>query len=58
MNLPLRQPDRLELVDARIAHVCAHPATSDWLKASLKSALARDPVDALDDAHSLLALLK
>jgi hypothetical protein len=58
MNLPLQQPDRLILVDAKIAHICEHPATSDWLKASLKSALQRDPVDAVDDAHALLALLE
>jgi hypothetical protein len=38
--------------------VCAHPATSNWLKASIKSALERDPVDAVDDAHALLALLE
>lgn len=58
MNIPRTQPDRLEMVDARIAHVCQHPATSDWLKASIKSALERDPVDAVDDAHALLALLE
>ena len=58
MNFPLGQPDRLHSVDARIAHVMEHPAASEWLKASIKSALDRDPVDAVDDAHSLLALLE
>lgn len=29
------------------------PATSDWLKAALQSALERDPVDAVNDAQIL-----
>ncbi len=33
-------------------------ATSTWLKASLQSALARDPVDALNDALLLASILE
>ena len=34
------------------------PAASDWLKGALRSALARDPVDALNDALVLAATLE
>ena len=34
------------------------PATSDWLKDVLKSALERDPVDALNDALALAGVLE
>lgn len=33
------------------------PAASDWLKACLRAALCRDPVDAATDAEILAALL-
>lgn len=36
----------------------ADPAASDWLKAALKSALMRDPVDALNDALALAGILE
>ncbi len=34
------------------------PATSFWLKNALRSALNRDPVDALNDAEVLVVALK
>ncbi len=34
------------------------PAASDWLKGALRSALERDPVDALNDALVLAATLE
>jgi len=34
------------------------PAASDWLKAALRTALERDPVDALNDAFLLAATLE
>jgi hypothetical protein len=34
------------------------PAASDWLKGALRSALERDPVDALNDALLLAATLE
>ena len=37
--------------------VLANPATSYWLRDTIKSALQRDPVDALADAERLTALL-
>jgi hypothetical protein len=43
--------------DAEIPDVLADPAVSDWLKAALIAALRRDPVDALNDALVLAALL-
>jgi hypothetical protein len=43
--------------DAAISEVLADAATSYWLKAALRDALRRDPVDALNDALLLAALL-
>ena len=37
--------------------VIEDPASSDWLIASVQSAIERDPVDALNDALLLAALL-
>jgi hypothetical protein len=37
--------------------VLADPATSYWLKSAIEAALARDPVDALNDALVLAAVL-
>jgi hypothetical protein len=34
------------------------PVASDWLKAALRTALERDPVDALNDALLLAATLE
>lgn len=34
------------------------PASSFWLKESLEKSLSRDPVDALNDAETLLAVLQ
>jgi hypothetical protein len=34
------------------------PAASDWLKGALRTALERDPVDALNDALWLAATLE
>lgn len=36
----------------------ADPSASFWLKESLQKALARDPVDALNDAETLAAVLQ
>jgi hypothetical protein len=44
--------------DAAITEVLADAATSKWLKTSLRDALRRDPVDALNDALVLAALLE
>lgn len=41
-----------------IAMVLGDPCASYWLKDALRSALARDPVDAANDAECLAALLK
>lgn len=40
-----------------VHEILADPAASFWLKESLRSALARDPVDALNDADVLVAVL-
>ncbi len=34
------------------------PATSYWLRNTIESAMVRDPVDALRDAETLLAVLE
>lgn len=53
MNPPAESND--EVLDARV--VMASPATSYWLSSAIKAALARDPVDALNDALVLVAVL-
>lgn len=52
-------PDAQHLadVDRKIADVLGHPATSDWLRQALQTALDRDAVDAVNDAESLHELL-
>ena len=44
-------------IDRRIAAVLDHPATSDWLRVALQTALDRDAVDAVNDAEALHELL-
>jgi hypothetical protein len=41
----------------RIEEVLRDPSASFWLKAALRSALGRDPVDAANDAEVLARLL-
>ena len=53
MNPPAEQTD--EVLDAQV--VLADPATSYWLKSAIEAALSRDPVDALNDALLLAAVL-
>jgi hypothetical protein len=40
-----------------IEEVLRDPSASSWLKAALRSALGRDPVDAANDAEALARLL-
>lgn len=53
MNPPVEPTD--EVLIAR--DVLANPATSHWLRSAIEGALARDPVDALNDALVLAAVL-
>jgi hypothetical protein len=53
MNPPAEPTD--EVMEAQA--VLADPATSFWLKSAIEAALARDPVDALNDALVLAAVL-
>jgi DNA polymerase III epsilon subunit-like protein len=46
-----------ELVLPSLEEVIEDPATSCWLRDGIASALARDPVDALNDALMLAGLL-
>jgi hypothetical protein len=46
----------LSLPDSR--DILADPKASEWLKAALKSAATRDPIDALNDALVLAATLE
>ena len=55
----MSQPAELEdAFEAVMAGVLADAATSAWLKAALRDARRRDPVDALNDALVLAALLE
>jgi hypothetical protein len=49
---PLPTPDR------EGEGILDDPAASDWLKGALRTALERDPVDALNDALVLAATLE
>jgi hypothetical protein len=44
-------------VRSEIEQVLSDPAASPWLKEALGSALARDPVDAANEAEVLFRLL-
>ena len=46
-------PAQVELSD-----ILQDPSASDWLKAALRTALERDPVDALNDALALAGVLE
>ena len=41
----------------KVQDILDDPAASDWLKSALINALARDPVDALNDALVLAQVL-
>ena len=53
MNPLAELPD--EVFEAQV--VLADPSTSFWLKSAIEAALTRDPVDALNDALVLAAVL-
>jgi hypothetical protein len=44
--------------DSEGEEILDDPSASDWLKGALRSALERDPVDALNDALVLAATLE
>lgn len=44
--------------DVEGEEILEDPAASDWLKGALRTALERDPVDALNDALLLAATLE
>ena len=46
-------PARVEVSD-----ILQDPTASDWLKRALRTALERDPVDALNDALALAGALE
>jgi len=48
MSAPAQTPDA----------ILADPTTSDWLKTAVLAAAQRDPVDALNDALLLAAILE
>ncbi len=53
MNPPAELPD--DVLEAQV--VLADPSSSFWLKSAIEAALTRDPVDALNDALVLAAVL-
>ena len=55
----MSQPAELtDASDAAITDAMADAATSAWLKVALRDAMRRDPVDALNDALFLAAVLE
>jgi hypothetical protein len=53
----LGQAKRLERI-FQVEQILEDPAASEWLKRALRAALARDPVDATNDAEVLYCVLK
>ena len=49
---------RFQTEIGEIEEVLQDPAASHWLKASLRSALLRDPVDVANDGDFLAGLLR
>ena len=43
---------------AEVSDILQDPSASDWLKGALRTALERDPVDALNDALALAGVLE
>lgn len=50
--------DRIAAAERLIQEVIADRAASYWLRDAAKAAIARDPVDAVNDANFLLGLLQ
>lgn len=50
--------DAAAAAERRIEAVIADPAASHWLRDAARAAIARDPVDAVNDADILLGLLQ
>jgi hypothetical protein len=46
------------VTEPTVEGVMSNESASDWLKAALRTALERDPVDALNDALALAAALE
>ena len=44
-------------IEAVIARTIGDPSTSNWLREALTDAMLRDPLDALNDAEALVAML-
>lgn len=50
--------DRIAAAERRIQEVIGDRTASYWLRDAAKAAIARDPVDAVNDADFLLGLLQ
>lgn len=53
----MRNPNQISSAEQLADRIAKDPATSFWLRNSLSTALARDPVDAIGDAELLLSIL-
>jgi hypothetical protein len=53
----LSEAKRLEWISA-VEQILEDPAASEWLKRALREAIARDPVDAINDAEVLYCVMK
>lgn len=54
----MSRDERVAAAEKHIMEVIADPAASYWLRDAARSAIARDPVDAINDASCLLGLLE
>ena len=54
----MSRDERVATSEQQVMDVIADPAASYWLKSAARAAIARDPVDAVNDADFLLGLLQ
>ena len=57
-RLTMSPEDGIAAAERRIQEIIDDPAASYWLKSAARAAIARDPVDAVNDADFLLGLLQ
>ena len=57
-RLTMSPEDGIAAAERRIQEIIADPAANYWLKSAARAAIARDPVDAVNDADFLLGLLQ
>lgn len=58
MTVPDTSPCDLQEAERYIKWILDHPHFSSWLKGSVRTAIERDPIEALNDVELLLQLVR